>query len=108
VAPVTDQRFHSPKWAEFSMKTEKENKAGYDDVSLVSRAKDLHGRLLLVHGSYDDNVRPQSTWSFVDRLVAAGIQFDLMVYPMRKHGIADPPARIHLFNKMVEFWKKNL
>ena len=108
VAPVTDQRFHSPKWSEFSMKTEKENAEGYKDVSLVDRARDLHGRLLLVHGSYDDNVRIQNTWSFVDRLVAAGIQFDLMVYPMRKHGISDPPARIHLFNKMVEFWKKNL
>ncbi len=63
---------------------------------------------MIVHGTYDDNVRIQNTWSFVDELIKAGKNFDMMVYPMRKHGIADPPARINLFNKMVEFWTRNL
>jgi dipeptidyl aminopeptidase/acylaminoacyl peptidase len=52
---------------EVYMKTPAENPEGYDDVSLVKRAKDhLHGRLLIVHGTYDDNVHPQNTWAFVD------------------------------------------
>jgi len=108
VAPVTDQRFHEPKWAEFSMKRPQDTLEDWEAVSLLRTAKDLHGRLMIVHGTYDDNVRIQNTWAFVDALVQAGKNFDLMIYPMRKHGIADRPARINLFNKMVEFWTRNL
>ena len=108
VAPVTDQRFHEPKWAEFSMKRPQDTLEDWESVSLLRYAKDLHGRLMIVHGTYDDNVRIQNTWAFVDALVQAGKNFDMMIYPMRKHGIADRPARINLFNKMVEFWTRNL
>lgn len=104
VAAVSDMRHHSPKWSEFGMKMPKDYPEVYERASLVKRAGDLHGRLLLVHGTYDDNVRIQNLWAFVDALVRAGKNFDMMIYPMRKHGISDPPARIHLFNKMVEFW----
>jgi dipeptidyl-peptidase-4 len=108
VAPVSDQRFHEPKWAEFSMKTPQKNLDAWENVSLLKYAKDLHGRLFIVHGTYDDNVRIQNTWAFIDELIKAGINYDMMIYPMRKHGIADKPARIHLFKKMVEFWTENL
>jgi dipeptidyl-peptidase-4 len=108
VAPVTDWHYYDAKWAELPMKRPEENPAGYEKTSLVKRAGDLHGRLLLVHGSYDDNVHPQNSQAFVDGLVKAGITFDMMVYPMRKHTIDDPPARIHLYTTMLEFWKKNL
>jgi dipeptidyl-peptidase-4 len=91
---------------EVYMKTPAENPEGYDDVSLVKRAKDLHGRLLIVHGTYDDNVHPQNTWAFVDALVAAGKPVDMMIYPMRKHDIADRAARRHLYEKMLEFWRR--
>jgi dipeptidyl-peptidase 4 len=108
VAPVTDQRFHEPKWAEFAMKRPQDRFEDWEAVSLLRYAKDLHGRLMIVHGTYDDNVRIQNTWAFVDALIQAGKNFDMMIYPMRKHGIADRPARINLFNKMVEFWTRNL
>jgi dipeptidyl-peptidase-4 len=105
VAALTDPRYHSPKWAEFGMKSPVDFPEAYEKASLVKRAGDLHGRLLLVHGTYDFNVRIQNAWAFSDALVRAGKSFDMMIYPMRTHGIADAPARIHLFNKMVEFWK---
>jgi dipeptidyl-peptidase 4 len=108
VAAVTDQRFYDTKWTESVMKRPQDNPQGYEKVSLLKSAKDLHGRLLLVHGTYDDNVHIQNAWSFTDELIKANKMFDMMIYPMRKHPIADPPARIHLFNKMVEFWTKNL
>lgn len=75
---------------------------------LCKSAKNLHGRLLLVHGTYDDNVHPQNSWTFIEELIQNNIQFDMMFYPMRKHGISDRPARKHLFTKMLEFWKENL
>ncbi|KAA3618778.1 MAG: hypothetical protein DWQ05_07405 [Calditrichaeota bacterium] len=108
VAPVTDWHFYDTKWAEFAMKTPQENPEGYKNTSILRHAKNLHGRLLLVHGTYDDNVHPQNAWSFIEELVQANIPFDMMFYPMRKHGIADRAARIHLFNKMLEFWEENL
>lgn len=105
VAPNVDWRYYDTKFSEAYMKTPADNPEGYAHTSLIARAKDLHGRLLLVHGSGDDNVHPQHAWHLVDELVAAGKPFDLMIYPMRKHPIDDKPARIHLLDKMLEFWK---
>jgi dipeptidyl-peptidase-4 len=90
------------------MKTPQENAEGYDRSSLVKRAKDLHGRLLLVHGTFDDNVHPQNSQAFMDALIESGKLFDCMVYPMRKHGLSDGAARTHLYRTMLAFWKQNL
>jgi dipeptidyl-peptidase-4 len=108
VAPETEHRYYDTKYVEAYMKTPAENAEGYDEVSLVKRAKDLHGRLLLVFGSGDDNVHPQNSLHFADELVKAARPFEMMVYPMRKHGIDDRDARRHLFNRMLEFWKGSL
>ena len=108
VAAVTDWRYYDSIWAEAFMKRPQDNPEGYERTSLVKSARNLHGRLLLVHGTYDDNVHPQNAWCFIDELVQAGKMFDLMMYPMRKHGISDDSARIHLYNYMVEFWMRNL
>ena len=108
VAAVTDWRFYDSKFGESVMKTPDVNPEGYEATSLIKRAKNLHGRLMIVHGTYDDNVHIQNAYAFMDELIKANIMFDLMIYPMRQHGIADRPAQIHLYNKMLEFWKKNL
>jgi dipeptidyl-peptidase-4 len=107
VAAVTDWRHYDTIWAEAYMKRPQDNPKGYEKTSLLKAAKNLSGRLLLVHGTYDDNVHPQNVWAFIDELIKAGKMFDLMIYPMRKHGISDDPAQIHLFNTMLEFWTKN-
>jgi dipeptidyl-peptidase-4 len=104
-APVTDWHFYDSKFGEAYMKTPDANPDGYEHTSFVRRARDLHGRLLLVFGTYDDNVHPQNAWAFADALVNAGKPFDLMVYPMRKHSFTDAAAKIHRAEKMLEFWK---
>jgi dipeptidyl-peptidase-4 len=71
-------------------------------------AKDLHGKLLIVHGLHDDNVHIQNSWRFIDSLITANKLFELMVYPLRKHGVVDPPGRRHLYNTELDFWKRNL
>ncbi|MGD9346172.1 MAG: S9 family peptidase [Candidatus Aminicenantes bacterium] len=108
VAAVTAWRYYDSIWAEALMKLPDENPEGFEKNDLNRYAKDLHGRLLIVHGTYDDNVHIQNIWTFVDELIKANKMFDLMIYPMRKHGIADRAARVHLYTKMLEFWKKNL
>ena len=108
VAAVTDWHFYDSKFGESVMKTPEVNLVGYDKTSLVKSAKNLHGRLMIVHGTYDDNVHIQNAYAFMDELIKANIMFDLMIYPMRQHGISDRSAQIYLYNKMLEFWKKSL
>ncbi len=108
ISAVTDWRYYDSRWAEFAMRRPEDNLEGYENTSVVKAAKNLNGRLLLVHGTNDNNVHIQNTWAFSDQLIRAGKMFDMMIYPMRRHGIDDPPARIHLFNTMLDFWKKNL
>ena len=105
---VTDFRFYDSKWGEALMKTEKENLKGYEENSLLKYAKDLHGRLLLVHGTHDDNVHIQNIWRFINELIKANKLFDLMVYPLRGHGVGDPAGSRHLNNVELDFWKRNL
>jgi dipeptidyl-peptidase-4 len=107
-AGVTDFRFYDSKWGEAMMRTEKENLKGYDDYSLLKYAKDLHGKLLIVHATHDDNVHIQNTWRFVDELIKANKLFELMVYPMRSHGVGDPVGQRHLNTVEFDFWKRNL
>jgi len=105
---VTDFRFYDSKWGESLMKTEKENLKGYEENSLLKYAKDLHGRLLLVHGTHDDNVHIQNIWRFINELIKANKLFDLMIYPLRGHGVGDPAGSRHLNNVELDFWKRNL
>ncbi len=108
MTPVTDWHYYDTKWGEFGMKKPQDNPEGYEKTSFVKTAKNLHGSLLLVHGTYDDNVHPQNSWAFIEELIQHNIQFEMMFYPMRKHGISDRPARKHLYTKMLAFWKENL
>jgi dipeptidyl-peptidase-4 len=108
VAPVTDWHYYDTVYTERYMKRPQDNEEGYESTSHAKRAADLHGRLLLVHGTYDDNVHPQNSWAFSDELIEAGITFDMMIYPMRKHGISDDAAQLHVYKSMYEFWQRNL
>jgi dipeptidyl-peptidase-4 len=108
VASGSDWRYYDTKWTEGAMRTPQENPEGYESTSLIPRAKLLHGHLLMVFGTYDDNVHPYNEFAFIDGLIAAGKKFDMMAYPMRKHGISDQAATLHLYRLMLDFWKANL
>ncbi len=106
VAGVSDFRYYDTVWTEHRLELPEQNPDGYRVSAPAEFAGDLHGRLLLVHGTFDDNVHPQNLWRFAHELITAKIPFDMMIYPMQKHGIrAD---REHLHAKMLDFWKKNL
>ena len=108
VAPVTDWHYYDSKWAEALVGLPSQNPEVYDRTSLVKHAGDLSGNLMVVFGTYDDNVHPQNEQAFLNELIAKNILYEVMIYPMRKHGIADTPAQIHLFRTMREYWRKNL
>ena len=107
VAPVTSWHNYDSIYTERYMGLPKNNASGYDD-SIVSAASSLHGSLLLVHGTSDDNVHFQNTIQMTDALIKAGKQFRLMVYPDKTHGIAGSGTRTQLFHMMEDFWNKEL
>ena len=107
-APVTDWHYYDSKWAEALVKLPGTNEKLYEQTSLVKRAGELHGTLMLIYGTYDDNVHPQNEQAFEDALISAGKPYDVTVYPMRKHGFTDVPAQIHRDRAMVNFWRRAL
>jgi len=108
VAPVTDARNYDSIYMERYFGLLKEDKEGYE-MSDVTRAADkLHGALLLVHGTSDDNVHFQNSIQMIDALIKAGKQFRLMIYPNKTHGIAGRDARMHLFTMIAEHFEREL
>lgn len=86
-APVTDWREYDSIYTERYMLTPQENPEGYRDGSVVEAAKNLHGRLLLVHGMMDDNVHMQNNTRLILALQEANKPFEMMLYPDSRHGI---------------------
>ncbi len=108
VAPVTSWRFYDTVYTERYMRTPEENPDGYDDNSPLTHAGNIKGRLLIIHGSADDNVHAQNTYEMTEQLVQSGIQFDMAIYTNRNHGIKGGNTTMHLYTKMTDFLKDQL
>jgi len=108
VAPVTNWRFYDSVYTERFMGLPKDNADGYDSNSPINHAKKLKGKLLLVHGSADDNVHFQNTMEMTTALVNANKQFDMHIYTNKNHGIYGGYTRLNLFQKMTDYILNNL
>ncbi len=108
VAPVTDWRLYDTIYTERYMGLPDENAEGYKASAPVNFAKQLEGALLLAHGVSDDNVHIQNIYSLVDALIEAEKNYELYVYPQRDHGIGGDDRQYHLFQRIVEFFEKEL
>ena len=107
-APVTDWRQYDTIYTERYMGLPKENEAGYKQSSPVTHAAKLKGKLLIAHGTRDDNVHFANTVELMEEFIKAKRYTDVQFYPGRGHGISDPGARIHLFNRVTQFFLDNL
>ena len=94
-AGVYDWRLYDTIYTERYMAIPKNNEEGYRASSVVESAKNLHGHLLIIHGSMDDNVHLQNAMQLVYALQRAGKQFEMMFYPKSRHGIGDPALSKH-------------
>ena len=101
VAPVTDWSDYDSIYTERYMSQPKEFTAGYKDFSVVNSAANLKGRLLLAHGTGDDNVHMENSVQFIQNLIEAEIPYDLQIYPRKTHSIAGADVRTHLFNRIL-------
>ncbi len=106
VAPVIDLTRYQAVGVERWMGTPTENPEGYTAVNVMNDAQRLEGKLLLIHGTGDENVKFAFTLQFADALIRADRQFDMLVYPNQRHGISD--HRGHVFATMTRYFKEHL
>lgn len=106
VAPVIDLTRYQAVGVERWMGMPEDNPQGYAAVNLVNDADRLEGKLLLVHGTGDENVKFAFTLQFVDALIRANRQFDMLVYPNQRHAISE--YRGHVFASMARYFKEHL
>ena len=108
VAAVTDWNYYDTVYGERFMRTPQENAEGYKASSAFTRADKLHGDLLLVHGTADDNVHYQNCAEYAEHLVQLGKQFDMQIYTNRNHSIFGGNTRMHLYTKLTNFFNEKL
>jgi dipeptidyl-peptidase-4 len=109
VAPVGDQHNYDSIYQERYMGLPSENEAAFREGSPVTFASQLQGKLLLVHGTGDDNVHYQNSEQIVNALVRANKPFTMMAYPNRSHGIFEGAGTTrHLYTLMSRYLNDNL
>jgi dipeptidyl-peptidase-4 len=108
VAPVTNWNLYDTIYTERFMWTPKENAKGYRDGSPQTHVEGVTARLLLVHGTGDDNVHAQNSIQYANKLEAAGKPFYMLLYPNRTHSISGGNTSVHLYNSFTRFLLENL
>lgn len=108
VAPVTDWRFYDNIYTERYMSTPQLNPKGYETSSVLTYVKKLKGKLLLIHGTADDNVHFENSVALITKLEAENKPFQTMYYPEKNHGISGGKTRLHLYELMTKFILENL
>jgi dipeptidyl-peptidase-4 len=107
-APVTDWRQYDTIYTERYMSRPQDNPDGYKNSSPVTHAAKLKGKLLVAHGTADDNVHYANTIGLMEEFIKAGKYPEVYAYPGRGHGIGDPTGRVHLFRRVTQFFLDNL
>ncbi len=108
-APVPDQRLYDAIYQERYSGLIEDHADGYEQGSPITHAKNLEGKLLLVHGTGDDNVHYQGSERLIDELVRHNKSFDFMSYPNRAHGITEREGTLlHLHSMMSDYFDEHL
>lgn len=105
--PVIDWKWYEIMYGERYMDQPEENPVGYASASLLDKAKNLSGRLLVIHGAEDNTVVWQHSLEFIERCINNYKQVDYFVYPHHEHNVTWP-ERTHLYQKMFDYYETHL
>jgi dipeptidyl-peptidase-4 len=108
VAPVTDWRNYDSIYTERYLGTPSENSSEYKELSVVNAAANLKGRLLLVHGTGDDNVHFENSVQYIQKLIDADLPYDFQIFPRKTHSIAGPEAKTNLYQRIFAHFQQYL
>jgi dipeptidyl-peptidase-4 len=106
--PLTDWRYYDSIYTERYLGLPEKNKKGYQDSSPVRYAGQLKGKLLIAHGTGDDNVHFANTLAVINELIEKGLNVEVLPFPGRGHGVSDLPARRVLMQRVTQFFLDNL
>ena len=107
-SPVTDWHLYDTIYTERYMGTPRGDPEAYERTSSVKAAANYSGRMLIIHGTQDDNVHPQNTIQLVNALIENRKQFDLMLYPGKTHAVRGKDQNIHLWTMVYEYLERYL
>ena len=102
--PVIDWKWYEIMYGERYMDTPQENPEGYEATSLLNKAKNLEGRLLVIQGAEDNTVVPQHSTEFIERCINNFKQVDYFAYPHHEHNVLGR-ERLHLYQKMFQYYE---
>lgn len=102
--PVIDWKWYEIMYGERYMDTPQENPDGYEATSLLNKAKNLEGRLLVIQGAEDNTVVPQHSTEFIERCINNFKQVDYFAYPHHEHNVLGR-ERLHLYQKMFQYYE---
>lgn len=105
--PVCDWKYYEIMYGERYMDTPQENPEGYEKTSVINKAKQLKGRLLVIHGAQDNVVVQQHSMEFINACITAGKQVDYFLYPTHEHNVRGKD-RIHLNQKIADYFDTHL
>lgn len=105
--PVIDWKYYEIMYGERYMDTPQENPEGYAKASLLDKAKNLKGRLLVIHGAQDPVVVQQNSMNFIEACIKAGKQVDYFLYPNHEHNVSGRD-RIHMYAKIADYFDTHL
>ncbi|MBR0170824.1 MAG: DPP IV N-terminal domain-containing protein [Bacteroidales bacterium] len=105
--PVIDWKWYEIMYGERYMDTPQENPEGYENNSLLNKAKNLEGRLLVIQGAEDNTVVPQHSTEFIERCINNFKQVDYFFYPHHEHNVLGR-ERLHLYQKMFQYYEDHL
>jgi dipeptidyl-peptidase 4 len=108
VAPVTDWRDYDSIYTERYMGLPSDDAQNYREDSDVTSAANLHGHLLLMHGTGDDNVHIEGDMQYIEKLIQAHIPYDYNVFPRKTHSIAGADDRTVLFTRLLDHFERYL
>lgn len=105
--PVMDWKYYEVMYGERYMDTPQENPAGYEKTSLLNKADQLKGNLLIIHGAQDPVVVQQHSMDFIEQCIKKGIQVDYFLYPSHEHNVRGKD-RIHMYKKIANYFDIHL
>jgi dipeptidyl-peptidase-4 len=106
--PVTDWHYYDSIYTERYLGLLPHNEESYQESSPIKNAAHLKGKLLIAHGTGDDNVHFANTLAVINSLIEAGKYVEVLAFPGRGHGVSDPPARRVLMQHVTQFFLDNL
>lgn len=108
-APVPDQRLYDSIYQERYSGLLSQYADSYKASSPITHAANLQGKLLLMHGTGDDNVHYQGSERLINELIKHNKHFDFMAYPNRRHGIVEGEGTsLHMYSLMTGYFKEHL